>query len=127
MNDRGLKSKIWRPILAALLLIFMIVIIAYVYTSYLDHFLESETQTTLKELSQQSANTIQNRLRGDFNTLDAIATYIGNDSPDNILGALPVLKQENDRNSFKRMGICLLYTSNQSFFAVHHACAAFFS
>ena len=62
MNDRGLKSKIWRPILAALLLIFMIVIIAYVYTSYLDHFLESETQTTLKELSQQSANTIQNRL-----------------------------------------------------------------
>lgn len=41
MNDRGLKSKIWRPILAALLLIFMIVIIAYVYTSYLDHFLES--------------------------------------------------------------------------------------
>ena len=105
MNDRGLKSKIWRPILAALLLIFMIVIIAYVYTSYLDHFLESETQTTLKELSQQSATTIQNRLRGDFNTLDAIATYIGNDSPDNILDALPVLKQENDRNSFKRMGI----------------------
>ena len=105
MNDRGLKSRLWRPILAASLLIFIIVIIAYVYTSYLDHFLESETQTTLKELSQQSATTIQNRLRGDFNTLDAIATYIGNASPDNILGTLPVLDQENNRNSFKRMGI----------------------
>ncbi|QCT70675.1 bifunctional diguanylate cyclase/phosphodiesterase [Eubacterium maltosivorans] len=105
MNDRGLKSRVWRPILAASLLIFIIVIIAYVYTSYLDHFLESETQTTLKELSQQSATTIQNRLRGDFNTLDAIATYIGNASPDNILGTLPVLDQENNRNSFKRMGI----------------------
>lgn len=105
MNDRGLKSKIWRPVLAALLLIFMIVIIAYVYTAYLDRFLELETQSTLKELSQQSAATIQNRLRGDFNTMDAIATYIGNDSPENILEALPVLTQEDHQNSFKRMGI----------------------
>ncbi|WP_195268748.1 EAL domain-containing protein [Eubacterium sp. 1001713B170207_170306_E7] len=105
MNDRGLKSKLWRPILAALLLILMIVIIAYVYTSYLDRFLESETQTTLKELSEQSATAIQNRLRGDFNTLEAIATYIGSDAPDNILAALPVLEQENNHNAFKRMGI----------------------
>lgn len=105
MNDRGLKSKIWRPVLAALLLIFMIVIIAYVYTAYLDRFLELETQSTLKELSQQSAATIQNQLRGDFNTMDAIATYIGNDSPENILEALPVLTQEDHQNSFKRMGI----------------------
>lgn len=99
----------------------ILILVFSVYSSSLYSNLENETQTSLVEFAQQSANAIRNQINGDFQTIKSIAAAL--DTKDGDLDSLMrMLSKQTEINNFKRMGIITpsgtMYTTDSEHFDI---------
>lgn len=64
----------------------------------------SEAKNYLSEITLQYKNTITKQINGDLQTLQALATFIGQQPDYSLDQIMEDLRKENDRNKFFRMG-----------------------
>ncbi|MEG1478437.1 MAG: hypothetical protein RSC20_02810, partial [Clostridiales bacterium] len=69
--------------------------------------LYNEKNNYLEEISYKSAENIHEEITGNLSTIDAIASILGGHEDFSVEHALPLLKEEANKDLFIRMGIIL--------------------
>lgn len=102
------KSKhLTKLIVITILSAIMILVAGIRFISQAKTGLEEEKINYLKEISIKSADSLQQQILGHLSMLEAISTFIGSHDDFDVHHSLPILKVENARNNYKRMGIIL--------------------
>lgn len=107
-NDMRKISKQITKLVAVIIVVAILVLAAGIsFVSQSKQGLEDEKINYLKEISIKSADSLEQQILGHISMLEAIATFIGSHEEFDVQHSLPILKVENNRNMFKRMGIIL--------------------
>ncbi|WP_040198236.1 bifunctional diguanylate cyclase/phosphodiesterase [Candidatus Soleaferrea massiliensis] len=100
-----------KPLLKALILLITVLLLATVllvsYLNLVNDSLQKETKTYLTEIASQISEVLNKKLTGDLNTLEAIATVVGGQESFDLDETMRILRQQDEKNDFKRMGFIL--------------------
>lgn len=98
------ETKIERPyVLILFCWIFLAVSVFFIYRMMVDN--ERLGMKYLNDVANQNRISIVKQVRGNWQTLDGIATCIGNMDAVDINALQPTIREINDKNEFIRMGI----------------------
>ena len=93
---------------SALTLIIIVLVISFTnYISQLTKTLESEVETYLEEISQQSVLSLRNNIESEVILLNNLAKILGKEGSLNVEKSLEILGYVSKNESVKRMGIIL--------------------
>lgn len=101
-NNKKLKSA---KLILVMILIYSLCTITYVL--WVRGNINKEISNYLAEVSKQSAKTIKTQVQGDFETIEAMANFIGSQEVFDLESSLDLLRKEVKAHAFKRMGIIL--------------------
>lgn len=89
---------------AGIMIALLLIGIGYVTFRTINNAQKDEAKEYVGEVTEQYRNTIIKQIEGDFQTLKALATFIGEDTGFELEKVLYNLKVENSKNEFLRMG-----------------------
>lgn len=99
------KRSIILKIIFTLLSCSILVLALYFYSNTLEQKLNTETKTTLEEVSAQSTMLVQKELKGELDLLARLSDHIGSNQTFHIPTIIEQLSDILSHYSFKRMGI----------------------
>lgn len=98
------RRQIQLSLAAGILIATLLIGIGYVMFRTINNAQGDEAKEYIGEVTEQYKSTIIKQINGDFQTLKALATFIGQDSQFELDRVLNNLKIENNKNDFMRMG-----------------------
>lgn len=102
-EDRNLKKQIIVAVSVAAGILTALVLTAVLAFETLSRAQKNEAERYLDEVTEQYRNTMIKQIEGNLQTLEALATIIGNNIMD-MDKVMDILETENYQNDFIRMG-----------------------
>lgn len=107
------KKFIIRTLTATLIIAALFLVGSFILISLLIKDQTEQMNKYLYEVAVQSKNTMETQIRGDFQSLQGMAAFIGAEDKINVGYVLDILENEIKKNEFLRMGF--VYPNGQSY------------